>query len=169
MSICVMSDGGGGSATGSVDLEFCPCGGSHSWLVPAMLSPPESLLMSCIRRGNFMEAHQVCPFQHFRCELTGPVESTRVWICGCSAGVRGVQPGSCLLLWRAGLHGALQRSPGGAGTGGAEDGEPVNVVLLILLGGFGVGSCDGRREDSAGQQRSVNAAGHRKCCCCRSA
>ncbi|XP_054653478.1 zinc finger FYVE domain-containing protein 26 isoform X2 [Dunckerocampus dactyliophorus] len=31
----------------------------HSWLIPAMLSPPESLLMSCIRRGNFMEAHQV--------------------------------------------------------------------------------------------------------------
>ncbi|XP_077395120.1 zinc finger FYVE domain-containing protein 26 [Festucalex cinctus] len=30
-----------------------------SWLIPAMLSPPESLLMSCIRRGNFMEAHQV--------------------------------------------------------------------------------------------------------------
>ncbi|XP_041827427.1 zinc finger FYVE domain-containing protein 26 isoform X2 [Melanotaenia boesemani] len=53
------SDGGGGPATGSVDLEFCPCGGPHSWLVPAMLSPPESLLMSCIRRGNYMEAHQV--------------------------------------------------------------------------------------------------------------
>ncbi|XP_017271896.1 zinc finger FYVE domain-containing protein 26 isoform X2 [Kryptolebias marmoratus] len=53
------SDGGGNSASGCVELEFCPCGGSHSWLVPAMLSPPESLLMSCIRRGNFMEAHQV--------------------------------------------------------------------------------------------------------------
>ncbi|XP_034713924.1 zinc finger FYVE domain-containing protein 26 isoform X1 [Etheostoma cragini] len=51
------SDGGGG--TGCVELEVCPCGGPHSWLVPAMLSPPESLLMSCIRRGNFMEAHQV--------------------------------------------------------------------------------------------------------------
>ncbi|XP_054470599.1 zinc finger FYVE domain-containing protein 26 isoform X2 [Anoplopoma fimbria] len=51
------SDGGGG--TGFVELEVCPCGGPHSWLVPAMLSPPESLLMSCIRRGNFMEAHQV--------------------------------------------------------------------------------------------------------------
>ncbi|XP_023142394.2 zinc finger FYVE domain-containing protein 26 isoform X3 [Amphiprion ocellaris] len=53
------SDGGGGPAAGCVELEFCPCGGSHSWLVPAMLSPPESLLMSCIRQGNFMEAHQV--------------------------------------------------------------------------------------------------------------
>ncbi|XP_039642804.1 zinc finger FYVE domain-containing protein 26 isoform X3 [Perca fluviatilis] len=51
------SDGGGG--TGCVELEVCPCGGPHSWLVPAMLSPPESLLLSCIRRGNFMEAHQV--------------------------------------------------------------------------------------------------------------
>ncbi|XP_039992767.1 zinc finger FYVE domain-containing protein 26 isoform X2 [Xiphias gladius] len=53
------SDGGGGTAAGCVELEVCPCRGPHSWLVPAMLSPPESLLMSCIRRGNFMEAHQV--------------------------------------------------------------------------------------------------------------
>ncbi|KAM6969170.1 zinc finger FYVE domain-containing protein 26 [Tautogolabrus adspersus] len=53
------SDGGGGTAAGGVEWEVCPCGGPHSWLVPAMLSPPESLLMSCIRRGNFMEAHQV--------------------------------------------------------------------------------------------------------------
>lgn len=54
------SDGGGGSAAAAaVELQVCPCGGPHSWLVPAMLSPPESLLMSCIRRGNFMEAHQV--------------------------------------------------------------------------------------------------------------
>ncbi|XP_044023406.1 zinc finger FYVE domain-containing protein 26 isoform X3 [Siniperca chuatsi] len=53
------SDGGGGTAAGCVELEVCPCGGPHSWLVPAMLSSPESLLMSCIRRGNFMEAHQV--------------------------------------------------------------------------------------------------------------
>uniref|UniRef100_A0A673BY90 Zinc finger FYVE domain-containing protein 26 n=1 Tax=Sphaeramia orbicularis TaxID=375764 RepID=A0A673BY90_9TELE len=53
------SDGGGGTTSGFVELEVCPCGGPHSWLVPAMLSPPESLLMSCIRRGNFMEARQV--------------------------------------------------------------------------------------------------------------
>ncbi|XP_049452932.1 zinc finger FYVE domain-containing protein 26 isoform X1 [Epinephelus fuscoguttatus] len=53
------SDGGGGTAAGCVELDVCPCGGPHSWLVPAMLSPPESLLMSCIRKGNFMEAHQV--------------------------------------------------------------------------------------------------------------
>uniref|UniRef100_A0A671YI67 Zinc finger FYVE domain-containing protein 26 n=1 Tax=Sparus aurata TaxID=8175 RepID=A0A671YI67_SPAAU len=57
--LCSLSDGGGGTVGGCVELEVCPCGGSHSWLVPAMLSPPESLLMSCIRRGNFMEAHQV--------------------------------------------------------------------------------------------------------------
>ncbi|KAK1893832.1 Zinc finger FYVE domain containing protein 26 [Dissostichus eleginoides] len=31
------SDGGGGS----VEVEVCPCGGPHSWLVPAMLAPPE--------------------------------------------------------------------------------------------------------------------------------
>lgn len=28
-------------------------------LVPMMLSPPESLLVACILRGNFIEAHQV--------------------------------------------------------------------------------------------------------------
>uniref|UniRef100_A0A3B5L5E4 Zinc finger FYVE domain-containing protein 26 n=1 Tax=Xiphophorus couchianus TaxID=32473 RepID=A0A3B5L5E4_9TELE len=54
------SDGGGGPAAAvCAELELCPCGGPHSWLVPAMLSPPESLLTSCIRRGNFMQAHQV--------------------------------------------------------------------------------------------------------------
>ncbi|XP_062296068.1 zinc finger FYVE domain-containing protein 26 isoform X2 [Scomber scombrus] len=53
------SDGGGAVAGGFVELEICPCRGPHSWVVPAMLSPPESLLMSCIRQGNFMEAHQV--------------------------------------------------------------------------------------------------------------
>ncbi|XP_031436154.1 zinc finger FYVE domain-containing protein 26 isoform X2 [Clupea harengus] len=53
------SDGGGGTASGRQEHEACPCGGPHSWLVPAMLAPPESLLVSCIRRGNFVEAHQV--------------------------------------------------------------------------------------------------------------
>ncbi|XP_077586758.1 zinc finger FYVE domain-containing protein 26 [Stigmatopora nigra] len=32
---------------------------SSDWLIPAMLSPPECLLISCIRCGNFMEARQV--------------------------------------------------------------------------------------------------------------
>uniref|UniRef100_A0A8C4ZJA5 Zinc finger FYVE domain-containing protein 26 n=1 Tax=Gadus morhua TaxID=8049 RepID=A0A8C4ZJA5_GADMO len=47
-------DGGGGS-----EGDECPCGGPHSWLVPAMLAPPDSLLISCVQRGNFMEAQQV--------------------------------------------------------------------------------------------------------------
>ncbi|XP_048061313.1 zinc finger FYVE domain-containing protein 26 isoform X2 [Megalobrama amblycephala] len=53
------SDGGvcvGSTCRGS---EVCPCGGPHSWLVPAMLSPSESLLITCIRRGNYIEAQQV--------------------------------------------------------------------------------------------------------------
>lgn len=55
--------------SGRADQEACPCGGPHSWLVPAMLAPPESLLVSCIRRGNFMEAHQVRGKRvHFRTE-----------------------------------------------------------------------------------------------------
>ncbi|XP_030626827.1 zinc finger FYVE domain-containing protein 26 [Chanos chanos] len=53
------SDGGGGTVAGGLEREVCPCGGPHTWLVPAMLSPPESLLVSCIRRGNVIEAHQV--------------------------------------------------------------------------------------------------------------
>ncbi|KAL2099181.1 hypothetical protein ACEWY4_005661 [Coilia grayii] len=53
------SDGSGGPVLARAEQEACPCRGPHSWLVPAMLAPPESLLVSCIRRGNFMEAHQV--------------------------------------------------------------------------------------------------------------
>ncbi|XP_066536111.1 zinc finger FYVE domain-containing protein 26 [Hoplias malabaricus] len=50
-----------GSSVVAVSLkqEGCVHSGTHSWLVPAMLSPPESLLISCIRKGNYMEAHQV--------------------------------------------------------------------------------------------------------------
>lgn len=55
-----LSSDGGGSTTACGEVEVCPCGSPHSWLVPAMLAPPESLLMSCIRRGNFMGARQVC-------------------------------------------------------------------------------------------------------------
>ncbi|KAB5582167.1 hypothetical protein PHYPO_G00184050 [Pangasianodon hypophthalmus] len=53
------SDGSGGTVPVCVESEVCVCGGPHSWLVPSMLSPPESLLISCIRRGNYVEAHQV--------------------------------------------------------------------------------------------------------------
>ncbi|XP_050981696.1 zinc finger FYVE domain-containing protein 26 [Labeo rohita] len=51
----------GGVCVGAVcrGTEVCPCGGPHSWLVPAMLSPPESLLIACIRRGTYIEAQQV--------------------------------------------------------------------------------------------------------------
>uniref|UniRef100_A0A671QY10 Zinc finger FYVE domain-containing protein 26 n=1 Tax=Sinocyclocheilus anshuiensis TaxID=1608454 RepID=A0A671QY10_9TELE len=51
----------GGVCVGAVcrGSEVCPCGGPHSWLIPAMLSPPESLLIACIRRGNYIEAQQV--------------------------------------------------------------------------------------------------------------
>uniref|UniRef100_A0A4W5RLS9 Uncharacterized protein n=1 Tax=Hucho hucho TaxID=62062 RepID=A0A4W5RLS9_9TELE len=51
------SDGSVGA--GRAEWEVCPYGSAGSWVVPAMLSPPESLLMACIRRGNYMEAHQV--------------------------------------------------------------------------------------------------------------
>ncbi|XP_034015732.1 zinc finger FYVE domain-containing protein 26 [Thalassophryne amazonica] len=51
---------GEGGPVGCVELDAGPFGGPQSWLVPAMLAPPESLLMSCIHKGNFMEAHQVC-------------------------------------------------------------------------------------------------------------
>nr|AHH02828.1 zinc finger FYVE domain-containing protein 26 [Danio rerio] len=53
------SDGGVCVSVVCRGTETCPCGGSHSWLVPAMLSPPESLLIACIRRGNYIEAQQV--------------------------------------------------------------------------------------------------------------
>lgn len=90
-----------------------------------------------------------------------------VFLC-LSAGVPGVWSGGvCLLRW-AGVHGALQRSPGRVGTGGAEDGEPVDVFILILFRGFGDSSCVRHREESAGQQWQNDPAGHRKCCCCRS-
>uniref|UniRef100_A0A8B9HD90 Zinc finger FYVE domain-containing protein 26 n=1 Tax=Astyanax mexicanus TaxID=7994 RepID=A0A8B9HD90_ASTMX len=52
------SDGGSVAAM-CVEQEGCVFGCPHTWLVPAMLSPPESLLISCISKGNYMEAHQV--------------------------------------------------------------------------------------------------------------
>ncbi|KAL0969454.1 hypothetical protein UPYG_G00227580 [Umbra pygmaea] len=55
----VSSSDGSGGGSGRSDLDVSPCGAPYSWLVPAMLAPPESLLITCIRRGNYMEAHQV--------------------------------------------------------------------------------------------------------------
>lgn len=59
MTSCRLTDGGVCAGTVCRGNEVCPCGGPHSWLVPAMLSPPESLLIACIRRGNYIEAQQV--------------------------------------------------------------------------------------------------------------
>ncbi|GAA6082903.1 zinc finger FYVE domain-containing protein 26 isoform X2, partial [Tachysurus ichikawai] len=53
------SEGSGATVPTCVETEVCVCGEPHSWLVPFMLSPPESLLICCIRRGNYVEAHQV--------------------------------------------------------------------------------------------------------------
>ncbi|XP_061156343.1 zinc finger FYVE domain-containing protein 26 isoform X1 [Syngnathus typhle] len=53
----ITSNRSSGSKVGGDCLDAASA--THSWLIPAMLSPPESLLKSCIRRGNFMEAHQV--------------------------------------------------------------------------------------------------------------
>lgn len=52
-------EGSGATVPTCVETEVCVCGEPHSWLVPFMLSPPESLLICCIRRGNYVEAHQV--------------------------------------------------------------------------------------------------------------
>ncbi|GCC25867.1 hypothetical protein chiPu_0004279 [Chiloscyllium punctatum] len=41
------------------EQEFKPQVQRHNLLIPMMLAPPESLLISCILRGNFAQAHQV--------------------------------------------------------------------------------------------------------------
>ncbi|XP_064421077.1 zinc finger FYVE domain-containing protein 26 isoform X2 [Latimeria chalumnae] len=53
------SDGSASSFPGKIGLESKPWSQQHNLLIPMMLSPPESLLISCILRGNFIEAHQV--------------------------------------------------------------------------------------------------------------
>lgn len=159
LCVCGLPDGAGGA-------EPCPCGGSHNWLVPAMLAPPESLLISCIRRENFMEAHQVCgQTENRRCRTFRFLLLNRRF-CR-SAGVGGSGSRRDGLQRRAGLHGALQRSAGGVGTGGAEDGEPVHVVLVVFVGGFGLGGWERRWAEPAGEQRPVHAAGHRERRRCR--
>lgn len=45
--------------SGSGDLESRARPQQQNPLIPMMLSPPESLLVSCVLRGNFVEAHQV--------------------------------------------------------------------------------------------------------------
>ncbi|NXY84135.1 ZFY26 protein, partial [Alcedo cyanopectus] len=53
------SEGSTSNVCGSSDFEsrVRPC--QQNPLIPMMLSPPESLLVSCVLRGNFVEAHQV--------------------------------------------------------------------------------------------------------------
>ncbi|CAI9177143.1 unnamed protein product [Rangifer tarandus platyrhynchus] len=53
------SEGSLSTASGKNELEGRLQPQPHSSLIPMMFSPPESLLASCILRGNFAEAHQV--------------------------------------------------------------------------------------------------------------
>ncbi|NXO84599.1 ZFY26 protein, partial [Sitta europaea] len=53
------SEGSTSSVSGLSDLESRARPHRQNSLIPMMLSPPESLLVSCVLRGNFVEAHQV--------------------------------------------------------------------------------------------------------------
>ncbi|NWW39081.1 ZFY26 protein, partial [Panurus biarmicus] len=53
------SEGSTSSVSGLSELESRARPLQQSSLIPMMLSPPESLLVSCVLRGNFVEAHQV--------------------------------------------------------------------------------------------------------------
>ncbi|NXO25546.1 ZFY26 protein, partial [Cisticola juncidis] len=53
------SEGSTSSVSGLSELESRARPHQQSSLIAMMLSPPESLLVSCVLRGNFVEAHQV--------------------------------------------------------------------------------------------------------------
>ncbi|NXI57137.1 ZFY26 protein, partial [Chloroceryle aenea] len=53
------SEGSTSNVSGSSDFESRVRPYQQNPLIPMMLSPPESLLVSCVLRGNFVEAHQV--------------------------------------------------------------------------------------------------------------
>ncbi|NWU40911.1 ZFY26 protein, partial [Hylia prasina] len=53
------SEGSTSSVSGLSELESRARPQQQNSLIPMMLSPPESLLVSCVLRGNFVEAHQV--------------------------------------------------------------------------------------------------------------
>ncbi|NXM85613.1 ZFY26 protein, partial [Oenanthe oenanthe] len=53
------SEGSTSNVSGLSDLESRARPHQQNSLIPMMLSPPESLLVSCVLRGNFVEAHQV--------------------------------------------------------------------------------------------------------------
>ena len=56
---CVLIEGSLNAVSGRNELDGQLQPQSQSSLIPMMFSPPESLLASCILRGNFAEAHQV--------------------------------------------------------------------------------------------------------------
>ncbi|XP_039182796.1 zinc finger FYVE domain-containing protein 26 isoform X2 [Crotalus tigris] len=58
LSITSTSEGSAGASSDCSDAEYWIKPSENS-LIPAMLSPPESLLVACILRGNYIEAHQV--------------------------------------------------------------------------------------------------------------
>ncbi|XP_033003272.1 zinc finger FYVE domain-containing protein 26 isoform X2 [Lacerta agilis] len=58
LSLTSTSDGSESSLTDWSDVEYRIKPQQNS-LIPMMLSPPESLLVACILRGNYVEAHQV--------------------------------------------------------------------------------------------------------------
>ncbi|KFO70213.1 Zinc finger FYVE domain-containing protein 26, partial [Cuculus canorus] len=53
------SEGSTSNVSVSSALESSVRPHQQNTLIPMMLSPPESLLVSCVLRGNFLEAHQV--------------------------------------------------------------------------------------------------------------
>ncbi|XP_030071386.1 zinc finger FYVE domain-containing protein 26 isoform X2 [Microcaecilia unicolor] len=53
------SEGSASALPGKSERECRTQLPQHYLLIPMMLSPPESLFISCILRGNFIEAHQV--------------------------------------------------------------------------------------------------------------
>ncbi|KAL7992348.1 hypothetical protein Chor_016604 [Crotalus horridus] len=58
LRITSTSEGSASASSDCSDAEYWIKPSENS-LIPAMLSPPESLLVACILRGNYIEAHQV--------------------------------------------------------------------------------------------------------------
>uniref|UniRef100_A0A670Z0U2 Zinc finger FYVE domain-containing protein 26 n=1 Tax=Pseudonaja textilis TaxID=8673 RepID=A0A670Z0U2_PSETE len=58
LSVTSTSEGSAGASSDCSDAEYWIKPPENS-LIPAMLSPPESLLVACILKGNYVEAHQV--------------------------------------------------------------------------------------------------------------
>uniref|UniRef100_A0A8C6XPT5 Zinc finger FYVE domain-containing protein 26 n=1 Tax=Naja naja TaxID=35670 RepID=A0A8C6XPT5_NAJNA len=58
LSVTSTSEGSAGASSDCSDVEYWIKPPENS-LIPAMLSPPESLLVACILKGNYIEAHQV--------------------------------------------------------------------------------------------------------------